>query len=454
MKAVHRVMDELSCSLREADLEVQNPGHSNPGRGGWMRILCRFALAIISFSLTLDQGVAQWESTGLAAGSAVLLGTDSLIFAGLNDQVGTGYGYGVMATNDQGQTWTGLENGLSYRRVLSLAHNSSFLFAGTERGVFRSGDNGQHWILTNTGLGDNQINSILAGDSIVLAATAYSGIFVSKSNGIQWSPLSNGLPVSQTSVVTQLRGYFFAATGAGVYRSGDGGKTWERASAGMSLLNVQSLVVADSMLFAISDGVYRSTDLGTNWTPQNAGLEFDSGNYLPVGLGTDGTEIFLSRFDYRTSTTALFLSRNHGDTWIEQSDGLAGRYLTGSALLVVQGTYIIMGTNNGVFRRPYSDITSAGRAAAGLPGKPVLEQNYPNPFNPTTKIRFTIVNRQLTSVFVFDLLGRKVATLVHEVKAPGTYTVGFGGSNLASGVYIYRLQAGDFVQTRRLVLLK
>jgi hypothetical protein len=93
-----------------------------------------------------------------------------------------------------------------------------------------------------------------------------------------------------------------------------------------------------------------------------------------------------------------------------------------------------------------------------------LSQNYPNPFNPRTKIQFTIVsaqigsasggNRQLTIVKVYDVLGRDVATLVNEVKQPGTYTVEFNGSNLTSGVYVYRLTAGDFVQSRKLMIVK
>jgi hypothetical protein len=83
-----------------------------------------------------------------------------------------------------------------------------------------------------------------------------------------------------------------------------------------------------------------------------------------------------------------------------------------------------------------------------------LEQNYPNPFNPTTKIQFTIADRQLTIVKAYDLLGRDVATLVDEVKEPGTYIVEFDGSNLVSGMYFYRLQSGEFTQTRRLVLLR
>jgi len=102
-------------------------------------------------------------------------------------------------------------------------------------------------------------------------------------------------------------------------------------------------------------------------------------------------------------------------------------------------------------------VTSAEQIASGsgtLPAELALEQNYPNPFNPITRIQFTIVDRQSTIVKVYDLLGREVTTLVNEVKQPGTYSVEFDGSNLASGVYLYRLQAGDFVMTKKLVLLR
>jgi hypothetical protein len=99
-------------------------------------------------------------------------------------------------------------------------------------------------------------------------------------------------------------------------------------------------------------------------------------------------------------------------------------------------------------------VTGVYRPQYDSPALYELGQNYPNPFNPTTKIQFTIVNRRLTTVKVYDVLGREVSTLVNEVKEPGTYSVEFDGTNLASGVYFYRLQAGDFVATKKLVLLK
>jgi N-acetylneuraminic acid mutarotase len=89
-----------------------------------------------------------------------------------------------------------------------------------------------------------------------------------------------------------------------------------------------------------------------------------------------------------------------------------------------------------------------------LPTEFSLEQNYPNPFNPSTQIRFTLKGSGFTSLKVYDLLGRQVATLVNEEKPTGSYEFTFDASRLASGVYIYRMQAGSFVQTKKLVVVK
>jgi dienelactone hydrolase len=83
-----------------------------------------------------------------------------------------------------------------------------------------------------------------------------------------------------------------------------------------------------------------------------------------------------------------------------------------------------------------------------------LEQNYPNPFNPTTKINFQIPHSSFVILKVFDILGKEVATLVNEELHPGNHETTFDGNGFASGVYFYRIQAGDFVQTRKLVLLR
>jgi hypothetical protein len=117
------------------------------------------------------------------------------------------------------------------------------------------------------------------------------------------------------------------------------------------------------------------------------------------------------------------------------------------------GTHVIAGTFLlGVWRRPASEIMSVQLASSDIPAQSRLEQNYPNPFNPTTRIPFMVRESQIVSLKVYDVLGREVATLVNESLTPGSYEVTFDAAGLASGVYIYRLRAGDFAQTRKLVV--
>ncbi|NIR49148.1 T9SS type A sorting domain-containing protein [candidate division KSB1 bacterium] len=91
---------------------------------------------------------------------------------------------------------------------------------------------------------------------------------------------------------------------------------------------------------------------------------------------------------------------------------------------------------------------------AQLPTEFRLEQNYPNPFNPTTTIQFSVPKTSSVSIKLYDILGRRVATLVDDEYQVGIYNISFDASDLASGVYVYRIQADGFVATRKLMLLK
>jgi hypothetical protein len=99
-------------------------------------------------------------------------------------------------------------------------------------------------------------------------------------------------------------------------------------------------------------------------------------------------------------------------------------------------------------------VTDIQEGQNPLPTEYFLAQNYPNPFNPSTKITYSIQERSNVSIKVFDLLGSEVEELVKGEIEAGTYDINFNASNLPSGIYFYRLQAGDFVQTRKMILLK
>jgi hypothetical protein len=83
-----------------------------------------------------------------------------------------------------------------------------------------------------------------------------------------------------------------------------------------------------------------------------------------------------------------------------------------------------------------------------------LQQNYPNPFNPGTKIIYSIPKQSFVSLKIYDILGKEVIALINEEQPLGTYEVDFDASNFSAGVYFYKLQAGNFVQTKKMMLLK
>lgn len=127
----------------------------------------------------------------------------------------------------------------------------------------------------------------------------------------------------------------------------------------------------------------------------------------------------------------FWVNMSHQDSFVIQNPGING---------------ITLWTR----RHSLTDVT----AVEGLPEQFSLSQNYPNPFNPSTRIEYQLPHKEFVSLRVFDVLGREVALLVNEVQSPGTHSVEFSATGLASGVYFYRLESGGFVETKRLVLLR
>ena len=100
----------------------------------------------------------------------------------------------------------------------------------------------------------------------------------------------------------------------------------------------------------------------------------------------------------------------------------------------------------------YNAITGVNNNS--LPFSYILEQNYPNPFNPSTSIKYSVPESGTVTLKVFDVSGREVAVLVNDVKQQGVYSVDFNASNLASGIYFYRIEAGEFSAVKKMMLIK
>ncbi len=121
---------------------------------------------------------------------------------------------------------------------------------------------------------------------------------------------------------------------------------------------------------------------------------------------------------------------------------------------------VVASANDGTGVQGKIQITISGQTAVDdyptqtPPGTPVLNQNYPNPFNPVTSIQYSVGSDQFVSIKVFDVLGNEVATLVNEKKPAGVFHVSFEATGIASGIYFYRMKVGEFVSTRKMLLVR
>lgn len=125
----------------------------------------------------------------------------------------------------------------------------------------------------------------------------------------------------------------------------------------------------------------------------------------------------------------------------------------GSGSDVCADTIIINGTQTGVGTFCNAPVAVESDSIS-IPDKFELSQNYPNPFNPSTIIRYQLPMAGHISLKVYDVLGNEVATLVNEDKPTGSYKAEFDASNLSSGIYFYKIQAENFIETKKMLLLK
>ena len=184
--------------------------------------------------------------------------------------------------------------------------------------------------------------------------------------------------------------------------------------------------------------VESSTDAGTTWTRI-------IGMYQSTTLST-GTNHIASMTT--VPTTTQFLAPTAGQ-WATKTFGLP------------VGTNKVRFTAKSAFgNNLFIDSIQTRSTLTGItnlsfvPGVYQLAQNYPNPFNPATKISFNLPQQGLVTLKIYDMLGKEISTLVNEVRTAGAYTVNFDGSNLASGVYFYRLESKAFTDTKRMLLIK
>ena len=364
-----------------------------------------------------------------------------------------GGSYGAMfLSSNNGDIWRSIYGGDYRWEVSSFAKFTdvdSKIFAGISHGppwgVLYSNDAGNSWVITNNGLPEYPIiNFLVTVDTIVFAQTSDDGNFMSVDDGTNWSLVNYNFPY--LDVYASIGTNLFVGGYDGVYISTDYGVSWNYTG----LSDVNALSVSGVNLFAGTDGsgIFLSKNNGISWDSVNTGLTNTYVNCFAVS----STNIFVGTQD------GVFLSTNNGTNWNDISTGLTNKNIKELAVdtkYIFAFNLITWPPEKLIWRRPLSEvIATIGEVSNQMPKDFILYQNYPNPFNPSTKIKYSVPHLSQVQIKVFDVLGNEIQTLIKEEKPAGTYEIDWNAANLPSGVYFYQLRAGDFIQTKKMILLR
>ncbi|MFH1198322.1 MAG: T9SS type A sorting domain-containing protein, partial [bacterium] len=293
-----------------------------------------------------------------------------------------------------------------------------------------------------------------------------------------------------------------------ISKTTDGGFTWEGKYSGSNQFSADHISIADDSTIFVTSwccDLAKSTNKGETWKTHElminphiesvSGISFISdkigfifgngrclggvGNCPSLTYTVDGGLNWEIYFGLESSWISDLHFKNYSEGWVLMGQGIfhtADSFITNEIIQLnifnfdfrenlswgVNSYHVFRSNNNWkTFKEIFSIITGLEMMQNNCFDFQ-LSQNYPNPFNPTTKIKYTIPavetgyipSLRNVTLKVYDVLGREITTLVNEYKSPGTYEIEFYGSKLPSGVYFYQLRAGEFNQTKKMILLE
>ncbi len=445
-------------------------------------------LSVFCFLLFSGNAYSQWTFAGGVTGAgdfpsiSVIDQNTVVVFGGPNGSPQ------VFLSTNGGATFTPITGtGMaSFELYCGWAVNATTMFAGNGGGVGGTGGNATFYRTTNggttwssvlsTGSSAGFFNAIVFSRSMPTFGIGQSDpptgvgqpyyIPVTTDGGATWTatfpPGVSGMASAQNATVViddQFYGFGLGNTApARCYLTSNGGANWYVGShAGITGGFVAGLAFNDDKMHGIMStsnsfpNVARTTNGGVNWAT--------------VSLGGSGTTTLssikwitgtnMAYYIGRAATGLCYKSTNNGQTWTSMTTaGLSGL----SHFDFVRDGSNIYGyciATDGSVLKLTDAVTSVEDPVSNIPAEFKLSQNYPNPFNPATTIEFSIPQASYVTLKVYNALGKEVASIVDAQMQPGNYSQQFvAAANLGSGVYFYKLTAGNFVETKKFVLTK
>jgi len=363
----------------------------------------------------------------------------------------------VYKTVDGGLSWSLVFLTSKPMKSLYFSSANTGTVVGQRTNLRRTYTGGITWYWFAPLIGYNSINAVhFIGDKTGWVAGDSGYVFRTDDYGANWTNISPNLKDITWSDIYFMNLNTGIAAGESnlhspIMRTTNAGNSWVEITGfngswkRISFCNEQTGFIAGTANFT---GLFKTTNGGLNWFVSGNAGEYNDvycvNEDITYAVGVNGT---------------IHKSTDGGDEWVELNSGinesLYGVYFTNAL------TGWVCGNNGVILKTTTGGINPIGIHNTGMeiPDKFSLEQNYPNPFNPNTNFRFSIPpvgngRDRSVKIIIYDILGNEITTLVNEKLNPGTYEVTWDASDYPSRTYFYRLQAGDYTETKKMVLLK
>ena len=329
--------------------------------------------------------------------------------------------------------------------ILFVNNNTGFIGANLGR-IFRTTNSGNSWetYTTNTNSGFSYLSFI--NSQTGFASTLLGEIYKTTNSGVNWNLVCNfnGTFYNDICFFNENTGLIIKWMNGNnaILMTTDGGSLWNNVFIPDCALYDLYFTNSKTGFASGSSKIYKTNDGGYNWQMLTS---FSSGFMNSI---TSKNNYVWSCGSYGK----IMYSSNNGANWKFQNSK-TNQTLSSIFFLDTNIGYVC-GNSGFIGKTTNAGIVFISKISSEIPNKIYLEQNYPNPFNSSTNIKFHVSEKLYVQIKLYDILGKEIMTLINESKSPGSYEITFDASSLTSGIYFYRLTAGEYSETKKMIMIK
>ena len=371
--------------------------------------------------------------------------------------------------------WENIWGGDGFYVVVDY-NNSNIIYAESQNGgLVKSTDGGFGWSDGTNGINGSEPTNwstpvVMDPNSSNILYYGTHSLYRTTNSAVSWAKISPqltdwvtgrrlGTITTIAAAPTNSNVIFVGTDDAHVWVSSNNGANWNDVSAGLPERWVTRVVVDPSdenIVYVTFSGlkwrdpqphVYRSTNKGANWIDI-------SGNLPDAPVNAFAVDNNFSNRLYLGSDVGMYVSFDTGQSWEVLGEGLPILPIGDIKIHLVEN-FLVAGTyGRSMYKINLNLLTDVDNGLSWGANEFSLSQNYPNPFNPTTKISWQSSVSGNQTIKIYDIAGKEVATLISEYRLAGKNEVEFDASNLSSGIYFYKLTAGNISKTKKMLVLK